>query len=168
MLLDVDRSCVLCVVCLCFGSFCPLCLERLPPTAIHPTFVDLARCPRKMSSTQTRETPPLLNSHGPLLSWIAFIRLFFCTMDDYAFFLPNFYPIQHLPYGCFGVLGIQWWTVAGFILVSYSELHAHGPNLVLCIQSIHLSGSYLEYIQPVFGEWVSEWIYMIEIRPWEQ
>lgn len=95
---------------LCFGSCCPLCLEHLPPAAIQPTFVDLAPCPRKMSSTQTRDTPPLLNSHRLLLSWIAFIRLFivlWMIMHSFYQTFTQFSICFMVVLGCWGYNGEQ-------------------------------------------------------------
>lgn len=148
MLFGEDSSCVLCVVCL-------FALDRAPPFALN-THNSTYPCP--LSSLFQENVPipnqrllSLLNSRGPLLSLIAFITPFI-VLWIISHSLYHFYQIEHLPCGCLGCWGYNGEEMVDLSLFPTLNFMPMNQIFFPSIQRILHSDSYIEHVQPVFGE----------------
>lgn len=152
------------------GSCVSLLWVLLLPSPWTPSTGHSLPCPRPLSSLFQENLPipnqrllSLLNSHGALLSLTAFITPFI-VLWIIILSLYHFYQIEHLPcvcLGCWGYSGEQMVELSLFPTLNFMPLN---QILFSSIQRILHSDSYIEHVQPVFGE--SE--YVIGIRPWVQ
>lgn len=141
-------------------------LPWTPASSCNPTYpVSLAPCSRKMSPFQTSETPPLRNSHRPVLSRVAFIT-FFIILWIIMYFLTKLLPNWASALWLFGGAGdtmvSRWWIYHCFP----QGMSRHEPNLVP-LYAEHAPQWLIHRICSTAVWWVSEWIYDRD-WPWEQ
>ena len=152
MLFGEDRSYVLCVVCL-------IALHRAPPFALntrHLPQLNLSLStqipvPGKRSHPKPERLLSLLNSYGPSLSLIAFFTPFI-VLWIISHSLYHFYQVEHLPCGCLGCWGYNGEEMMDLSLFPTLNFMPMNQIFFPSIQRILHSDSYIEHVQPVFGE----------------
>lgn len=157
MLFDEDRSYVLCMVLFC-------AMDHVPPFALNTCHFPQFNLFYLLSSLlQGNLASP--HQRDSFLFWIPMILAFpdsvcytlYRIVDNFAFLLPIFTKLSICHVVVWGCWGYSTEQMVYLSLFPTQNLMPINQILFPCIQRIPRSDSHIEYVQPVFGEWMNIW-----------